>query len=61
MSEHEEIDEERWRAGWRHEFKDAVDAALAPFPEGTEREIETIWVKKIRHNPVHDYRIVLRP
>jgi hypothetical protein len=54
-----EIDEESYKAGWRRELKEAIDAALEPYPVGSEREIEAIWVKKVRDNPLHDYKVVL--
>jgi hypothetical protein len=57
MPEYEGIDEESFKAGWRRELKDAVDAALIDIPIGEERVID-IWVKK--RNPLHDYRVALR-
>lgn len=61
MSEYEGIDKDAYAQGWRREFREAVDEALAPYPVGEEKLIEEIWVKKRRENPVHDYRVVLRP
>jgi hypothetical protein len=45
--------------GWRYGFRDAVDAALAGDPDGTEAQITEIWVKKRGDRSFHDYRIVL--
>jgi hypothetical protein len=55
------IDDEAWRGGWRERFADAIDAALASYPDGTEARIDEIWVKKRGDTSFHDYRIVLTP
>jgi hypothetical protein len=60
MSEYEGIDEESYKAGWRRELKEAVDAAFESRPVGDEAQID-IYVKKRRDNPLHDYRVALRP
>lgn len=61
MTENFRIADKEWDQGWRRLFRDAVDAALASYPDGTEAIIEEIWVKKRSGNAVHDYRIVVRP
>jgi hypothetical protein len=48
-----------WEKGWRHEFRSAVDKALEDHPDGTEAQIEEIWVIKRGDQSYHDYRIVL--
>jgi hypothetical protein len=58
--EYEGIDSEAYAQGWRRELRDAVDEALAEYEVGYEAQID-IFVKKRRDNPVHDYRVALRP
>jgi hypothetical protein len=62
MSEYDETDPEDLARGFRREFKDAVDAALERdgVPEGDTRVIDYIEVKRIRKNPIHDYRVFFR-
>jgi hypothetical protein len=45
---------------WKESFKEAVVAALANKPDGTTAVIEAIEVRK-RGNPIHEYRVILRP
>jgi hypothetical protein len=59
-NEYEGIDPEAYAQGWRRDLRDAIDEALAPHEVGYEAPID-IYVKKRRDNPVHDYRVVLRP
>lgn len=62
MTDYEETDPEALAQGFRRELKDAVDAALDQddVPVGETRVIDYIEVKRIRRNPIHDYRVVLR-
>jgi hypothetical protein len=62
MSENEETDAEDFARGFRRELKDAVDAALErdEVPVGDTRVIDYIEVKRIRQNPIHDYRVFFR-
>jgi hypothetical protein len=60
--EYEGINREAYAQGWRREFKEAIDAALeeAGVPVGDTALIDYIEVKRVRRNPIHDYRVVLR-
>jgi hypothetical protein len=62
MSEYEETDAEDFARGFRRELKEAVDAALErdEVPVGDTRVIDYIEVKRIRANPIHDYRVFFR-
>jgi hypothetical protein len=53
---------EDYAAGFRRELKDAVDAALdeQDVPVGETRVIDFIEVKRIRKNPIHDYKVHLQ-
>ena len=53
------IDDEDVGPGLEDGFGDAVDKALEAHPDGTEVQIEEIWVKKRGDRSFHDYRIVL--
>lgn len=63
MDDYVETDPVDFENGFRRELRDAVDAALdkASVPEGETRVIDYIEVKRIRKNPIHDYKVVLRP
>ena len=63
MDDYVETDPEDFDRGFRRELREAVDAALDSdgVPEGETRVIDYVEVKRIRKNPIHDYRVVLRP
>ena len=44
---------------WRQSIKEAVEAAMERKPVGTTAVIEAIEVRK--KNPLHEYRVILRP
>jgi hypothetical protein len=58
MSEYPGITQDEYKDRWRRELKDAVDAALAEVDDEDPRPI-TIFVRKRRDNPVHDYKVDL--
>jgi hypothetical protein len=60
--QYEGIDAEAYAQGFRRELKEAVDAALDrdDVPVGETRVIDYIEVKRVRKNPIHDYRVSLR-
>ena len=60
--EYEGINRESYAQGWRRELKEAIDAALEEngVPVGETAIIDYIEVKRVRKNPIHDYRVVLR-
>ena len=45
---------------WKESFKEAVIAALADKPDNHTAVIEAIEVRK-KGNPIHEYRVILRP
>ena len=53
---------EDYDRGFRKELKEAVDAALDEDDVlvGDTRIIDYIEVKRIRRNPLHDYRVVFK-
>ena len=64
MNEQEEpqIDADAYAEGWRRELKDAVNAELESKKAPLDKPFEIdIWVKRRTQNPIHDYRVVLRP
>ena len=62
MGEDVPTSQEDFERGFRRELKDAVDAALDEddVPVGDTRIIDYIEVKRIRRNPLHDYRVVFK-
>ena len=44
---------------WRETFEDAVYAALAEYPDGTEATIEEIQVRKRGDSSFHDHKVTL--
>ena len=54
------INDADFEAGWRYSFEEAIDAALAEYPDGTEAQIEEIWVKKRGDHSFHDHKVKLR-
>lgn len=64
MSQYDEpeTDEEDYARGFRRELKEAVNAALERdgVPVGDTRVIDYIEVKRVRENPIHDYRVFFR-
>ncbi|HZM18212.1 MAG TPA: hypothetical protein VFB87_02260 [Gaiellaceae bacterium] len=62
MGEDVPTTEEDLARGFRRELKDAVDEALERdgVPVGDTRVIDYIEVKRVRANPLHDYRVFLK-
>jgi hypothetical protein len=62
MEDPDQTSPEDFERGFRREFKDAVDAALErdDVPVGDTRVIDYVEVKRIRKNPLHDYRVFFR-
>ena len=58
-----ETDPQLFEQGFRREFKEAVNAALIrdDVPVGETREIDYIEVYRARQNPLHDYKVNLKP
>lgn len=61
MRDQEQTSPEDYAHGFRREFREAVNAALVreEVPVGETRVIE-VEVKRLRENPLHDYRVSFR-
>jgi hypothetical protein len=61
MHDQPQTTDEDYVQGFRRDLRDAVNAALVrdEIPVGETREI-VIEVKKLRDNPLHDYRVSFR-
>ena len=62
MDKQEGTSRKDYERGFRRELKDAVDAAFERdgVPVGDTRVISYIEVKRVRKNPLHDYRVFFR-
>ena len=58
--EQHRINDADFAQGWRYGLREAIDAALAEYPDGTEAQIEEIWVKKRGDRSFHDHKVTLR-
>ncbi|MFL5973034.1 MAG: hypothetical protein ACJ750_11675 [Gaiellaceae bacterium] len=58
--EQHRINDADFAQGWRESFEDAVYAALAEYPDGTEATIEEIQVRKRGDSSVHDHKVRIR-
>ena len=58
--EQHRINDADFAQGWRYRLTEAIDAALAEYPHGTEAQIEEIWVKKRGDRSFHDHKVNLR-
>jgi hypothetical protein len=60
-SEYDYPDPEAYAQGWRKYFQEALDAALEmeDVPVGEVREVDVIYGR--RRNPIHEYRVSLKP
>lgn len=58
--EQHRINDADFAQGWRYRLREAIDAALAEYPDGTEAQIEEIWVKKRGDRSFHDHKVKLR-